>query len=243
MTTYSIPEIAWFVAQKFTGSNIEFATAIAWRESRGVADVMGDKDNPQPGCNSWGMFQINVCPQGNNRGTPWRENPRMLLDPVNAVNAAFEMSKGGTDWGPWMTYRPGIVPPDVAMVAAEIKKAGGPQRPTGATTPDPTYGITGEPEPEHDNELLGRITDPARWKRLGLATAGMVFSLVGLYVLIPAVTRKSVLPSVLGKKKTAKKAAPTAPKKAPIQHDPTGKLPGESAAQHAARLANLKETP
>lgn len=99
------------------------ATSIAKRESGFNAGVMGDHNNPRPGCNSYGLMQINVCDDAP-KNSWYRQNPQQLLDAGNAMKAAFEMSGGGSNWGPWgmgpNAYRSGVKAPDIAGVRAEL---------------------------------------------------------------------------------------------------------------------------
>lgn len=67
------------------------AMAIAFAESGGVPNAMGD------GGVSIGLWQINT------RAWPqWSREE--LADPRRNAEAAFAISKGGTNWGPWSTF-------------------------------------------------------------------------------------------------------------------------------------------
>jgi hypothetical protein len=174
-------------AAGFRGDALVMAVAIAKRESAGPGPVesavfnagaIGDQDNPRRGCNSWGLMQINVCPDGNNRGIAWRENPRTLLDPATNMRAAFEMSRGGTDWYPWMGYRSGIVSPDVTAVrqalagldvAALTPGAAGATL-AGVSIPNPVAGLDALGTVANFFAVLAKWDT---WRRVLLAGAGV----------------------------------------------------------------------
>ena len=69
----------------------DVATAIALAESGGVPGALGD------GGISFGLFQINV------RAHPSYANDD-LRDPLKNAIAAYEISRGGTNWKPWSTW-------------------------------------------------------------------------------------------------------------------------------------------
>jgi hypothetical protein len=72
----------------------EVAVAVALAESGGHPDAVGDFGR------SYGLWQIHgpAHPQY----SAWQ-----LLDAEYNAHAAFEISKGGTDWSPWTTFRNG----------------------------------------------------------------------------------------------------------------------------------------
>jgi hypothetical protein len=78
----------------------DFAATIAMRESGG--DPMAANDNP-PRERSFGLWQINLLahPQFS------REN---MLNPRRNAEAAFAISKHGTDWSAWSTAHPSELP-------------------------------------------------------------------------------------------------------------------------------------
>lgn len=147
------------------------------------AGAIGDQNNPRTGCNSWGLMQINVCPDGNNRGIPWRENPRTLLDPATNMRAAFEMSRGGTDWYPWMGYRSGIVSPDVAAVRQALAGLDVAQLTPGSSTATANLAGIDLPNPLGGLEALGTVANffamlakPETWRRVALFAAGVALT-------------------------------------------------------------------
>ena len=75
-------------------ANPRLAAAVARAESGGYPDAVGDQNT------SFGLFQIHVPAH--------REYDRsQLLQPVANARAAYAISRGGTYWKPWTTYRTG----------------------------------------------------------------------------------------------------------------------------------------
>jgi hypothetical protein len=75
----------------------DLAAAVALAESGGDPGVVGDLDLGI----SIGLWQINV------KAHPALAAGGELRDPAYNARAAFEVSKGGTNWRPWTTYRSG----------------------------------------------------------------------------------------------------------------------------------------
>lgn len=72
----------------------QLAAAIALAESGGVPGALGD------GRTSVGLWQIHL--------PSWPQfDHEHMLNPEDNANAAFRISKRGTDWTPWTTYRTG----------------------------------------------------------------------------------------------------------------------------------------
>lgn len=91
----------------FTGPQLQMARAIMLAESGGRATAYNP--NAGTGDNSYGLFQINMLgAMGPARrrqfGLPSNE---ALFDPLTNAKVAYQMSKGGTDWSPWSTYKSG----------------------------------------------------------------------------------------------------------------------------------------
>lgn len=70
------------------------AVAIALAESGGVPNALGDSGV------SVGLWQINT------RAHPKYSRAHLAI-PFNNALAAYEISKGGTDWSPWSVYKSG----------------------------------------------------------------------------------------------------------------------------------------
>lgn len=83
------------------------AAAVAMAESGGNPCAQGDPnvgvhscEGPNGQSTSFGLFQVNVP------ANP-QFDPTNLLDGTTNARAALAISKGGTDWTPWTTYRTG----------------------------------------------------------------------------------------------------------------------------------------
>ena len=73
----------------------DVAVAIALAESGGVPNALGDIRDGKP--ISFGLWQINT------RAHPqWSRDE--LMDPRRNAEAAFALSRGGTDWSAWSTW-------------------------------------------------------------------------------------------------------------------------------------------
>lgn len=197
MTQLTIPQVHQLALEAgFTGDAAIMITAIADRESGCNTDPPGpnDRDNPYPGCRSWGLVQINTCPQYNNAGIPWREHPETLLDPRVNLRAAYEMSKGGTDFGPWTTYRSGIAPANTAKVKLALAAAGPvPPVPSSPTSSTPTTTATpvvdipdwvpGAGAVNGASDLIGVLSDSGTWRRVTYVLVGFLLAGLGLVII------------------------------------------------------------
>jgi hypothetical protein len=74
----------------------ELAAAIAMAESGGVPNALTKTDREE----SVGLWQINL------RAWPMYSREQMS-DPVQNANAAYKISRRGTDWTPWSVYKSG----------------------------------------------------------------------------------------------------------------------------------------
>lgn len=74
------------------------AAAIALAESGGVPNAKGDFRNGEFW--SWGLWQINI------KAHPIY-GPEGMVDPERNAQAAFAISKGGTNWRPWSVFKSG----------------------------------------------------------------------------------------------------------------------------------------
>ncbi len=72
----------------------DLAAAVAMAESGGKSSVVGPTGD-------YGLWQVHQAahPQFSRAG---------LLDPTYNAQAAFAISKGGTDWTPWATFNNGL---------------------------------------------------------------------------------------------------------------------------------------
>lgn len=94
MTTLDIGGVkAYAAAAGFQGNSLITATAIAMAESSGRTDVINASG-------AVGLWQIlmSAHPQ-------WTQ--AQLMDPYTNAKAAFQISNGGSNWSPWVTYTNG----------------------------------------------------------------------------------------------------------------------------------------
>lgn len=94
-------------AAGFSGGALATAEGVAGAESGGSSTA--HNVNPMTGDNSYGLFQINMLgamgPQ--RRAAYGLKSNDQLLDPLTNAKVAFQLSKGGTDWSPWSTFKSG----------------------------------------------------------------------------------------------------------------------------------------
>jgi hypothetical protein len=84
----------------FKGKALRTAYAIAMRESGGRPEAFNG--NTGTGDRSWGLFQINTLGPLKSRVQQYGlQSEQDLLDPANNARAAYQLSKGGTDFGAW----------------------------------------------------------------------------------------------------------------------------------------------
>lgn len=85
----------------FEGKALRQAWAVAMKESTGRPKT--HNDNPRTGDNSYGLFQINMKGSlGPDRLERYGlESYKDLFDPRTNAKIAYQMSKGGTNWGAW----------------------------------------------------------------------------------------------------------------------------------------------
>lgn len=91
----------------FSGSGLDTAEAIVMAESGGNAHAYNG--NASTGDNSYGLFQINML---GGMGAERRKQFELssndaLFNPLTNAEIAFHLSKGGTDFSPWSTYKSG----------------------------------------------------------------------------------------------------------------------------------------
>jgi hypothetical protein len=85
----------------FKGGALKEAWAVAMKESTGRPTA--HNDNPSTGDNSYGLFQINMRgSMGPDRAEKYGlASYEDLFDPYINATIAYQMSKGGKNWGPW----------------------------------------------------------------------------------------------------------------------------------------------
>jgi hypothetical protein len=91
MTVAQLQDLAASVG--FPPDVVPTAAAIAKAESGGYPDAYNTEG-------SWGLWQVNLPNHPEYAG-----DPSALYDPTTNARAALKISRGGTDFSPWTTYR------------------------------------------------------------------------------------------------------------------------------------------
>lgn len=87
----------------FRGQALETAIAVAIAEAHGNRTALNNR-----GEFSVGLWQINVNGYLSKRLNQWGyDSWTDLYDPFNNASAAYKLSKGGSKWGLWSTYKHG----------------------------------------------------------------------------------------------------------------------------------------
>jgi len=96
----------WLIGAGFNPSSAVTMTAIAGAESSYNDDARGDLGiQTSVWGPSFGLFQIRTLKQKTGSGDV--RDIASLTDPARQAKAAFDISKGGTDFTPWSTYTSG----------------------------------------------------------------------------------------------------------------------------------------
>lgn len=169
------------------------AVAVALAESGGVTDGVSA---PQPlGGRDRGLWRIN------SRWHP-EVSDRCALDPVCSTQQAMRISNGGRNWSQWRAFTNGAYQRHMAAARAGVDAGARPvatgdidwsdpdQWPDDIKPPErggihiPGIDPTQPLKPFNDlGEFIGRLMDPAAWKRLGTIVAGVVLALVGFAII------------------------------------------------------------
>lgn len=110
-------QIAQYAAQAgFTGVNLVTAVAVALAESGGDPGAVnrGTPGHPE---NSQGLWQINLDAHPQYNGTN-------IMDPSSNAAAAFAVSSGGNNFGPWSTFTNGSYKNYISQALAAIGSLG-----------------------------------------------------------------------------------------------------------------------
>lgn len=181
------------------------AVRVAWCESRG--DVNARNARPVSGCNgpgdmhATGLFQI--VP-----GCHPQFDPASLRTAGGATAAAYKISNGFRDWGPWacpntptaadreavdkavqIDQGPGGLAPyieDIQGAASDAVDAAGD---VVEALPDPLEAI---------GNVLEFYADPHNYLRAGMFVGGLLLLAVGGWMIVQGVASKVVAPAVLG---------------------------------------------
>jgi cell wall-associated NlpC family hydrolase len=111
----------------FAGDGLRMAYAIAMAESGGNARAFNG--NANTGDQSYGLFQINMLGgMGPERRQAFGLSSNDdLYDAVKNAQVAYKMSKGGTDWSPWSTFKRGDYEKYLGKSGAEVSGGAAPK--------------------------------------------------------------------------------------------------------------------
>lgn len=142
-------------AAGFPENRIATAVAIAMCESGLRIDAKGDNNLPHAGCNSWGLWQINRCPDRDTSGP--RADKAALLTAAGNAAAAYQISGAGANWRPWTCYRTGayLVNLPAVKLAMQNNPGGGAGTGTGS-------GGGSEMDTEFYNRCIRQATEQYR---------------------------------------------------------------------------------
>ena len=90
----------------FTGQAAYIAAALGMSESRGYANRVHLQDGGKPWA-SYGLMQINGNPQNEALLRQYGLSAQAAVNPLASYRAAYILSRGGTDFSPWTTYKDG----------------------------------------------------------------------------------------------------------------------------------------
>lgn len=204
MTPSEIADVA--AAAGFSGDALVTAVAVALAESGGRPDAIGDRNRPHTGCTSRGLWQINTCP-GRDANDPIRRGrtPDALADPATNAAAAFAISRRGTSWQPWTTYRTGAYRTHLPAARAAIDGGAGvhgrSRPPVQALPPIISPGLPGQVP------ALGAVADTAApwaalagklvswdtWRRVLYVLVGLVLFAAGVALIARTTTTTAAL--------------------------------------------------
>jgi len=166
-------------AAGFSGSNLAKAVAIALAESSGNPNA----HNAVPPDNSYGLWQINML---GSMGPARRKQFGLksnddLFNPTTNAKAAYAISNGGKNFGPWSTYTSGAY---LRYMSRANKAAGNPD----SSVPGSSNGGVEQAGLSNPLDWPGEIvdffefiTDPITWLRLGMILGGGLMVGVALF--------------------------------------------------------------
>lgn len=177
--------MAWLSASEVAGyaraggltdpEAVATATAIAgWEgsphpgESGGNTNAMGDVHLEDGTWGpSMGLWQVRSLRK--DTGTGRSRDFRALSDPLFNARSMMEISKGGTDWGPWTIYRTGAYRKN--LEAARQAAATGSVGPVGGQGTAALGGAV--------TSLTGALLSPSWWQRIGVGALGVALIVIG----------------------------------------------------------------
>jgi hypothetical protein len=178
MANYSASQLralASSVLPGATSTQLDMAVAIALAESRGNPSAVSSTGD-------YGLWQVNA------RSWP-QFTTSQLLDPLGNAKAMAHISKGGTDWGPWVSfgtsaYRnflPGSTHPEAMQMGIGI-----PGTPWEIPTPGDVAGAVGGAA----SDVLADIVEPLV-SRASVAALALILTTTGLALFALGLSRLS----------------------------------------------------
>lgn len=162
------------------------AVAVALAESGGRTDALGDtgitgaKWGPSVGL--WQIRSLNA-----DKGTGRTRDEIANRDPDTNARHAFEISGGGSNWKPWSAYTSGAHKAYFKRAAAAVEAAGG-SIPDKTSPGDWNVDSVLPLDPITDpllavGDFLGKLGDPALWRRIGLGALGAAVIVLAIVLL------------------------------------------------------------
>ena len=183
-------------AAGFTGKDLTIAIAVAYAESQGNPDAIGD------GGKSIGLMQIHLPSHP-------QYTKAQMLDPGANMRAAKQIQSSGRGWMNWTQYRLGIYAlymPQAEVAAQRIEPKGGilaaPAQ-AGTRLPDTSAGIQAPWQAVTD--AIRFLSVGRNWGRIAEITLGGILLVVALSILARPVTEPLAKTAVKGAKLTATK--------------------------------------
>jgi len=190
MTVLSPDQIAQVArAAGFPENAVPMAVAVALCESGGNTDAHGDIDRPHRGCGSYGLWQINSCPD-RDKGSTFRfgDDPSRLYDPATNARTAVAVSVGGANWSAWSTKSKAAAmvptlklagrPAPASAGAAAGAAAGNPGAAAGAAA-GADAGAVATPSNSAGASGPVSLTSASTWLRVAQFVGGIVIIGVG----------------------------------------------------------------
>jgi len=170
----------------WTTSDATIAVAIAFRESGGNTDALGDVGIQTATYGpSVGLWQIRSLKS--QKGTGGQRDEVANHDPAINAKHAYEISGGGKNWRPWSVFVSGNymagtnltrAASAVTVAVAQGALTGGTGGAGGDTSQAGAAGGAGSSGAATGS--LSAITNPDSWKRIGFFLLGALLLLIGL---------------------------------------------------------------
>ena len=166
------------------------AAAVAMAESGGNPNAINRNTNKSV---DRGLWQINSI-----------HGSLSKMDPLANAKAAVKISKGGTNWKPWVAYTTGKYQTFLQDVTTRNTQEGpstarniGPKRVTEGSLPE-TLGSAWDSAMAVPN-FLKALGDPNTWLRVGEGLLGAIAVVGGMVILVKVIADKSGATESVGK--------------------------------------------